>query len=161
MSDRKGSPRFGAHRYFYARPIPLADGRLIASMRSQRDPTSVLWTEMFESEDGGRTWRFLSRVNDWGAPGTASKWRTGASPASMATACRRRHRARMSAACVPTWGSELALRDDGGSWISAIRASTEAERGRLLAVYDINLKNDRRSRYGGVRHIARTLFTPD
>ena len=28
-------------------------------------PDAVLWTEIFTSEDGGRTWRFLSRVNDW------------------------------------------------------------------------------------------------
>ena len=69
VSARQGSPRFGAHRSFYPRPLPLPTGRSLCTMRSPRDPTSILWTEMFESEDGGRTWHFLSRVNDWGAPG--------------------------------------------------------------------------------------------
>ena len=46
-------------------------------MRCQRDPTGVMWTEIFESDDGARTWRFLSRVNDWGAPGDITRMQDG------------------------------------------------------------------------------------
>src|SRR4029077_2443860 len=69
--------RFGAHRYFYPRGIMLPNGRIILSVRCQRDPTSLLWTEIFRSDDGGRTWGFLSRVNDWGAPGDLARLRDG------------------------------------------------------------------------------------
>ena len=46
-SNRDVGLRFGAHRYFYPRGIMLPDGRIIASVRCQRDPTSILWTEIF------------------------------------------------------------------------------------------------------------------
>lgn len=78
-SDRNVGLRFGAHRYFYPRGIMLPDGRILASMRCQRDPTSVLWTDIFQSDDGGRTWAFLSRVNDWGAPGDLVRMQDGRS----------------------------------------------------------------------------------
>ncbi len=69
VSDRAGPLIFGAIRHFYTRPLALRDGRIVASVRFQREATGVMWTDAFESEDGARTWRFLSRVNDWGAPG--------------------------------------------------------------------------------------------
>ena len=69
IADRSVGLRYSAHRYFYPRGIALPDGSLLASIRCQRDPTSILWTEIFASDDGGRTWGFRSRVNDWGAPG--------------------------------------------------------------------------------------------
>jgi hypothetical protein len=162
VSARQGSPRFGAHRYFYARPLPLRNGRILCSMRSQRDPTSILWTEMFESEDGGRTWHFLSRVNDWGAPGDIVEMADGR------IACVYGYRlkpygirARISEDGGRTWGSELILRDDGGSWDVGYPRVIEVSPGKLLTIYYINTKDDPIQLNGGVRHIARTLFTPD
>jgi hypothetical protein len=162
VSEKKGSPRFGAHRYFYPRPIPLPDGRIIASMRSQRDPTSVLWTEMFESDDGGRTWRFLSRVNDWGAPGDIVAMSDGR------IACVYGYRLppfgiryRVSEDGGRTWGSEFILRDDGGSWDLGYPRVIEIGKGKLLTTYYFNLKNDPIQQNGGVRHIAQTIFEPE
>jgi hypothetical protein len=131
-------------------------------MRSQRDPTSILWTEMFESEDGGRTWHFLSRVNDWGAPGDIVEMADGR------IACVYGYRlkpygirARISEDGGRTWGSELILRDDGGSWDVGYPRVVEVSPGKLLTIYYINTKDDPIQLNGGVRHIARTLFTPD
>jgi hypothetical protein len=161
-SARQGSPRFGAHRYFYPRPLPLRSGRYLCSMRSQRDPTSVLWTEMFESLDGGRTWAFLSRVNDWGAPGDIVEMADGRivcvygyrlPPFGI--------RARVSDDGGRRWGSEIVLRDDGGSWDLGYPRVIEIEPGRLLAVYYFNHADDPVQLNGGVRHIARTIFLPD
>lgn len=158
VSDKVGSPRFGAHRYFYPRPMQLKDGRLLASMRCQRDPTSILWTEMFESEDGGRTWRFISRVNDWGAPGDIAELSDGRiicvygyrlAPSGV--------RYRVSEDKGRTWSSEIILRDDGANWDCGYPRVIEVAPGKCLTAYYINVAGDPI----GVRHIAQTVFTPE
>ena len=155
------NPRFGAHRYMYPRPIPLKDGRLLISVRSQRDPTSALWTEIYESHDGGRTSRFLSRVNDWGAPGDIVQMADGRivcvygyrlAPYGI--------RYRVSADGGRSWGDEFILRTDGGSWDLGYPRVIEHSPGRLLAVYYFNSAADRVQFNGGVRHIAFTEFPP-
>jgi len=160
--DRTVGLRFGAHRYFYPRGIWLPEGRIIASIRCQRDPTSLLWTEMFCSDDGGRTWGFLSRVNDWGAPGDIVRMADGR------IACVYGYRlppfglrARLSEDGGRTWGRELILREDGGSWDLGYPRVTECAPGRLLTVYYMNRKDDPIQQNGGVRHIAQTVFTPE
>jgi hypothetical protein len=156
-----GNPRFGAHRYMYPRPIQLRDGRILVSVRCQRDPTSVLWTEVYESHDGGRTFSFLARVNDWGAPGDLVEMQDGR------IACVYGYRAppygircRLSADGGRTWGRETILRDDGGSWDLGYPRVIEHEPGRLLTVYYINCADDPIQMDGGVRHVAMTEFTP-
>ena len=160
-APRTGTPRFGAHRYMYTRPLSLRDGRILVSVRCQRDPTSAFWTEIFESVDGGRTFGFLSRVNDWGAPGDLVEMRDGR------IACVYGYRlppygvrARTSADGGRSWSRELVLRDDGGSWDLGYPRVIEHEEGRLLAVYYMNRADDPIQMNGGVRHIAMTEFTP-
>jgi hypothetical protein len=162
IADRTVGLRFAAHRYFYPRAIVLPDGGILASIRCQRDPTSVLWTEIFASDDGGRTWAFRSRVNDWGAPGDLCRMRDGR------IACVYGYRmppfgvrVRISEDDGRTWGREGILRDDGGSWDLGYPRVTEVEPGRLLAVYYMNRRDDPIQMNGGVRHIAQTVFTPD
>lgn len=154
-------PRFSAHRYMYPRPIQLRDGRILCSVRCQRDPTAAMWTEVFESRDGGRTFRFLSRVNDWGAPGDIIEMRDGR------IACVYGYRippygvrCRLSSDGGATWGRETILRDDGGSWDLGYPRVIEIDDGRLLAVYAFNRADDPIQMDGGVRHIASTEFTP-
>lgn len=160
-SVRSTTALWGAHRYFYPRPLHLHDGRLLASMRSQRDPRSAFWTEIFDSEDGGRTWNPLSRVNDWGAPGDITELSDGRivcvygyriAPQGI--------RYRVSEDGGRTWGSELILRDDGGSWDLGYPRVVETEPGVVLATYYFNSKHDPLQCNGGVRHIARTIFRP-
>lgn len=160
-TDRSLSLRYGGHRYFYPRPILLADGRILCSMRSQREATSVTWTEMFLSEDGGRTWSFRSRVNDWGAPGDLARMADGR------IACVYGYRmppygirARISEDEGRTWGRELVLRDDGGSWDLGYPRVIERAPGELLTLYYMNTRDDPIQLNGGVRHIAWTSFTP-
>ena len=161
IGDRSVGLRFAAHRYFYPRGIVLPDGRILASIRCQRDPTSILWTEIFGSDDGGRTWAFVSRVNDWGAPGDLCRMHDGR------IACVYGYRLppfgvrmRISEDDGRTWGREGILRDDGGSWDLGYPRVTEIEPGKLLTVYYMNRRDDPIQMNGGVRHIAQTVFTP-
>lgn len=162
ISDRSIPSIFGATRHFYTRLIELHDGRILTSLRFQRDARDVIWTDIFASDDGGRTWEFLSRVNDWGAPGDIVQMRDGrvvcvygyrVSPPGI--------RARVSEDGGRTWGPELVLRDDGGSWDVGYPRVIEHEPGRLLTVYYINRRDDAIQMNGGVRHIAQTVFSPD
>ncbi|CAH1694019.1 BNR repeat protein [Hyphomicrobiales bacterium] len=162
ISDRQELALFGAIRHFYTRPLVLADGRVLASLRFQRDARGIFWTDIFESEDGGRTWHFLSRVNDWGAPGDIVEMADGRivcvygyrlAPYGI--------RARVSEDGGRTWGSELILRDDGGSWDLGYPRVIEVTPGQLLTTYYMNTCDDPVQLNGGVRHIARTLFRPD
>lgn len=155
-----GTQRFWAHRYMYPRPITLRDGRILVSVRCQRDPTGAFWTEIFESADGGRTFGFLARVNDWGAPGHLVEMHDGR------IACVYGYRlapygirSRVSADGGRTWGRETILRDDGGSWDLGYPVALELEPGRLLAVYYMNCADDPIQANGGVRHVASTEFT--
>lgn len=161
VSDRAGPIIFGAIRHFYTRLLALRDGRILASVRFQRDATGVMWTDIYESEDGARTWRFLSRVNDWGAPGDIVEMQDGRiacvygyrlAPSGI--------RARLSEDGARTWGRELILRDDGGSWDLGYPRVIEVTPGRLLCVYYMNRRDDPIQMNGGVRHIARTIFAP-
>ena len=160
--DRSVGLRFGAHRYFYPRGIVLPGGSILASVRCQRDPTSILWTEIFRSDDGGRTWGFVSRVNDWGAPGDLARLSDG----RIVCVYGYRHppfgvRARVSEDDGRTWGRELVLRDDGGSWDLGYPRIAEHSPGKVMAVYYMNRRDDPIQMNGGVRHIAQTIFTPD
>jgi hypothetical protein len=143
-SDRQGPVIFGAIRHFYTRLLALRDGRILASVRFQREATGVMWTDVFESDDGARTWRFLSRVNDWGAPGDIVETHDGRivcvygyrlAPPGI--------RARVSDDGGRTWGQELVLRDDGGSWDLGYPRVIENAPGTLLAVYYMNRRDDR------------------
>ena len=64
-------------------------------------------------------------------------------------------RARMSEDGGRTWGSEIILRSDGGSWDVGYPRVIEVENGTLLTVYYINLRDDPVQVNGGVRHVAR------
>ena len=156
--DRSVNFKFAAYRYFYPRGIMMPDGRIVASVRCQRDPTGVLWTEVFDSDDGGRTWRFLSRVNDWGAPGDLACMADGR------LACVYGYRlppygvrARLSEDGGRSWAREIIIRDDGGSWDLGYPRVIERRAGELLTVYYMNRADDPIR----VRHIAQTIFRPE
>jgi hypothetical protein len=60
--------RYGGLNLMYPRGLMLPNGRLLCTLRLDRDWAGDMWTELYKSDDGGRTWGFLSRVTDFGAP---------------------------------------------------------------------------------------------
>ncbi|MEH3105802.1 MAG: sialidase family protein [Sphingomonas fennica] len=160
--DWQSTYRFGGHRWFYPRGYLLPSGRILCVLRCQRDPRGVMWTEVHASDDGARTWAFLSRVNDYGAPGSLVRMADGRlvmvygyrlAPYGI--------RASVSTDEGRTWGPELIVRDDGGSWDLGYPNAWATDDGRIGAIYYFNQANDRIQANGGVRHIARSIFSID
>ena len=145
---------------YYASPVLLDDGRILVALRCQIDARSA-WPEIFESDDGGRSWRFVSRVNDWGGPTDLTLLEDGrllavygyrVPPYGI--------RARISEDDGATWGPELILRDDGGSWDLGYPRTALLGGGKVIVAYYFNWADDLVQLDGGVRHIAATIFKP-
>jgi hypothetical protein len=154
--------RFGGHRWFYPRGTLLPNGRMLCVLRSQRDPRGIMWTELYFSDDGGRTWDFLSRVNDFGSPGSLVRlpderlvmvYGYRLAPSGI--------RATVSEDEGRTWGPELIIRDDGGSWDLGYPNAWVTDDGKVGVIYYFNSKDDKIQANGGVRHICRSIFSVD
>jgi hypothetical protein len=145
---------------YYASPVQLPDGRILAALRCQLDGGNA-WPELHESPDGGWSWRLVSRIADWGAPTDLVRLRDGR---LVAVYSRRVPpygiRARTSQDDGRTWDPELVLRDDGGSHDLGYPRAVELPDGRVLAAYYFNRADDEVQCQGGVRHIAATIFAP-
>jgi hypothetical protein len=160
--DYTSTFRFGGHRWFYPRGYMLPSGRMLCVLRCQRDPRGIMWTEVYHSDDAGRTWAFLSRVNDFGSPGSLVQMPDGRlvmvygyrlMPAGI--------RARVSVDEGKSWGPELIVRDDGGSWDLGYPNAWATDDGKVGVIYYFNSKDDPVQVNGGKRHIQRSIFSVD
>jgi hypothetical protein len=141
-------------------PILLRDGRILAAVRRQYGAAYNAHTQVYESDDGGRSWRFLSRPNDWGAPANLVELPDG----RLVCVYGYRQppygvRATVSRDGGRTWGDEIVLRDDGGSWDLGYPRTMLRPDGKLVTVYYFNGKSDSIQQDGGVRHIAFTIWS--
>ena len=145
---------------YYASPVLLEDGRILVALRCQIDARNA-WPEIFESRDGGRSWQFLSRPSDWGGPTELTLLEDGRLLAVYGyRVVPYGIRARVSEDDGKTWGPELILRDDAGSWDLGYPRTVLLGGGKVLAAYYINRADDPIQQRGGVRHIAATVFMP-
>jgi Neuraminidase (sialidase) len=156
------SVAFVGHRWFYPRGYMLPNGRILCTVRCQRDPTGVMWSEVYYSDDGGESWAFLSRINDFGAPCNLVFMPDGRivavygyrlAPSGI--------RATVSEDNGKTWGPEIVVRDDGGSWDLGYPNSWHVGNGMVGTLYYFNSKDDKVQANGGVRHIQRSIFSID
>ncbi len=111
-----------------------------------------------------RRWHlaFRSRINDFGAPTSLVYMQDGRLVAVYGYRLPPYGvRAAVSEDEGLTWQPEIILRDDGGSWDLGYPQAIESTKGKVMAAYYFNSKDDKVQADGGVRHIARTIFTPD
>jgi len=155
ISDYPHSPKICPH------PAILPDGRIVVALRNSWPDWRFHWTDVFISEDEGLTWRFLSRVNEWGAPAALLVLRDGrllCTYGYRGPALPYGIRAKISGDCGETWGAEIILRDDGGGPDLGYPRTALLPDGKVIAVYYINKADDVVNCNGGVRHIAATIF---
>jgi hypothetical protein len=166
----KDDPDFSGLQRMYPRGVMLPNGRIVCTVRVERDWAGDMWTEIFKSDDGGQSWQYLSRVTEFGAPGSPVLMNDGRlvlvytyrlPPRGM--------RAIVSEDQGLTWGPEIILRDDAGSWDIGYPRAWEVEPGKIGTIYHFNDKadpiqvkgGDTPWGIGGVRYIARTIFSVD
>jgi hypothetical protein len=139
-------------------PMIRRDGAILCAVRRQYS-TPAAFTQVYISEDNGLRWRCLSRVNEWGAPANLVELADGRivcvygyrqKPYGI--------RARVSEDGGATWGAELILRDDGGSWDLGYPRTLLLADGTLVTAYYFNRTSDSVQQDGGVRHIAATRW---
>jgi hypothetical protein len=151
----------GGHRWFQPRTVELRSGRILCTLQCQRSPRGDMWSELYYSDDGGGTWGFRSRINDFGAPTSLVTMKDGRLVAVYGYRLPPYGiRAAVSEDEGETWNPEIILRDDGGSWDLGDPQAIESTRGKVMAAYYFNGKDGIQAD-GGVRHIARTIFKPD
>ena len=142
-------------------PIILSDGRLLIAVRRQYAGWDA-YTQIYQSKDGGRSFQFLSRVNDWGAPASLTELPDGR---LVCVYGYRRPpfgiRASVSEDGGATWNGEIILRVDGGSGDLGYPRTHLTSTGSLVTVYYFNEAGDSIQLNGGVRHIAATLWEVD
>ena len=154
------TPDAGFVNRYYASPVLLPDGRILAALRCQIDARNA-WPELFESADGGRTWHFVTRISDWGGPTHLLRLADGRLLASYGyRIVPYGIRARISADDGRTWEPELILRADAGSWDLGYPRAVQLGNGQVMVAYYHNRADDPVQCDGGVRHIAGTIFRP-
>lgn len=149
-------PNSDEYRVICPSPVLLEDGTIVAAVRCKPSLEGA-WDELYESSDGGRTWRFISRINDHGDTVHLSLLEDGR--LFCVYGFRRPPygiRARISEDRGRTWGAEMILRDDGGHYDLGYPRAVEVQKGQILAAYYFNERNGTAT--GGPRHIAGTIL---
>jgi hypothetical protein len=149
--------------------IRLSDTHLLTAMRRRYDEKYMdkpslgnNWIDVYESEDNGKTWRFLSKVAETdmgkhnGNPPSmvlmkdgriCVTWGYRAVPYGI--------RAKMSTDQGKSWGEELHLRDDGREFDLGYTRSVQREDGKIVTIYYISTEKNYE------QHIAATIWDPD
>jgi BNR repeat-like domain len=140
--------------------ILLENGEIVVSCRCQIGPTTNMWAECYASRDGGRTWSFRSRLNDHGSPchlllldggRILATYGYRVSPFGI--------RAAISEDGGQTWGREIVIRNDGGSWDLGYPKSVQLDNGEIVSAYYFNDADDSVDISGGIRYIACTRWS--
>ncbi len=143
--------------------LRLPSGRILCARRCREGATGLSWIDLFASDDGGRSWRYLNTPATFEQPG-----HSGNPPVllklphgRLALVYGNRDRpyticARVSADQGESWSEEIVLRGGGANGdMGYVRAVARAD-GAVLAVYYFNDRPDG----DGERFIEATIWTP-
>ena len=122
--------------------VDLGDGRLVVALR-RRDPRAPedtpSWIDAYASGDGGRSWRFLSRVGQTGAhngnPAALARLHDGRLAATYANRSQRAMVLRLSDDEGRSWGPPLLLRANPSNLDMGYPQMAVNDRGELVVIY--------------------------
>lgn len=147
----------------YVTPEPQGRDHAIMPSSVRLSPQTIVtavryrnWIDLYRSDDGGQTWKYVSRVaTDIDNPPSLVHLKDG----RLAITYGRRIapfgiRARISSDQGQTWGDEIILRSDGGCWDLGYTRSVQRPDGKIVTVYYFNDAPDHE------RQIAATIWEP-
>jgi hypothetical protein len=134
--------------------IKLNDKKIITALRQRYEKN--FWLDIYESEDFGKTWKFLSKASDnINNPPSLIKLKDGR---LCLTYCKRTEPyglcARISKDDGKTWSRQIVLRDDALSWDIGYVRSTLRPDGKVVCLYYYHTKENPQ------QHIAATIWEP-
>ena len=142
--------------------LQLASGRILCARRCREGATQLSWIDLYASDDGGRSWHFLTTPAKFAQPGHSGN------PPSLAKLPdgqlalvygNRDHYAicaRLSADDGLTWSDEIKLRAGGANGDMGYVRAVALDDGTVVAVYYINDRPDG----DGERFIEATIWQP-
>lgn len=152
-------PNSSLYRVICPSPVILPNGTILVAVRCKPDMMAA-FNELYASDDGGLTWRFVNRINEHGD--TCDLLRLEDGRLFIVYGYRRPSygiRAKISEDNGNSWGPELILRDDGGSLDLGYPRCLQLDDGTILASYYFNDADDPiQQKGGGVRYIGGTLL---
>ena len=163
LSEVGGEPAGRGDFAIMPASLLLPDGAILCARRFRQGADGMSWIDLFRSDDGGRSWRFLCQPVAFREPN-----HSGNPPVLLAlpdgrlalvygnrdrpyTIC-----ARLSGDAGESWGGEIVLRAGGGSGDMGYARATALDDGRVVAAYYFNDRADG----DGERFIEATLWTP-
>ena len=138
--------------------VRLSPTRILTMLR--RKEGSEHFIDAWKTDDNGKTWTFLNRPvestgGSVGNPPSMIRMRDGrlcltygyrSAPYGM--------RARISSDGGKTWGGEIMLRDDGGTWDLGYPRTVQRADGKIVTIYYFNDRPDTE------RYIAASIWKP-
>lgn len=122
--------------------VDLGQGRLVAALRRRdprQQPETPSWIDTYASDDGGRSWRFLSRVDETGVhngnPPALARLPDGRLACVYANRSQRRMLLRLSRDDGRSWGPPLEIRANPFEQDMGYPQLTVNHRGELVAIY--------------------------
>lgn len=143
--------------------LQLPGGRLLCALRCRKGAGGASWIELYASDDGGHSWRFMNRPVQFQQTG-----HVGNPPCLKALADGRLALlygnrdapgaicARLSADAGESWGDEIVLRGGGGAWDLGYVRAVLRDDGAVVAVYYFNDRPDG----DGERFIEAAIWMP-
>jgi len=134
--------------------VRISEDHLISALRRRQDihieddvDYNRDWIDVYESTDGGKTWRRLGKVADTESDNASEEERNGNPPSLIRLRDGRLCitygyreapygiRARLSTDNGKTWGREIHLRDDGCTWDIGYTRTFQRTDGKIVTVY--------------------------